>query len=257
MVRTVFLVVIVIMVSFAGCRTTRPSNLANRSLSCSEVQEITRRHHAFIQTMSGEGRISIETPEIAQSGTFLLTLQKPDSILIHLQGPFGLKVGSALVTRTEFFFYNSLENKLITGESNAENLNRILHLQLSFDDLINLFGGGTFLESDRHLPSETRWEDDEVVYVFASSKTSRRYWIDPATMLIQKIQFLDQRGKTVLEQAFSDFEEVKGFSMPYTIRVSQPNVRQRLTLNYSDIQVNAEKLYFTFTIPPNAERIHW
>jgi outer membrane lipoprotein-sorting protein len=207
--------------------------------------------------MSGEGRISIETPEIAQSGSFILTLQKPDSILINLQGPFGIKVGSALVTRTEFFFYNSLENKLITGLSSTENLNRILHVQLSFDDLLNLFAGGTFLESDLHAPDETHVENDQFVLVFTSPKTSRRYWIDPTTLYIQKVQILDQSGKLTLEQTFSDFEDVNGFAMPYTIRVIQPKERQRLTFTYSEILVNTEKLHFTFTIPPNAERIHW
>ena len=240
-----------------GCRTTSPLNLSTPSISYEEVQEITRSHHTHIHSMSGEGRISIETPTIAQSGSFILTLQKPDSVLINFQGPFGIKVGSALVTRTEFLFYNSLENKLITGISSIENLNRILHVQLSFDDLLSLFAGGTFIENDFHSPDEIHVEDNQYVFVFTDAKTSRRYWVDPTTSFIQKVQFLDQSGKLVLEQTFSNFEDAGGFSMPYTIRILQPKERQRLTITYSDIFVNAEKLHFTFIVPPNAERIHW
>jgi hypothetical protein len=240
-----------------GCRTTSPLNLGNRSISYSEVQEVTRSHHASIHSMLCEGRISIETPEIAQSGSFTLTLQKPDSVLINLQGPFGIKVGSALVTRTGFLFYNSLENKLITGLSSIENLNRILHVQLSFDDLLNLFAGGTFLESDLHAPDETHIENDQFVFVFTSHQTSRKYWIDPTTLFIQKVQFLDQSGKLALEQTFDDFEDINGFAIPYTIRVFQPKARQKITFTYSEILVNTEKIHFTITIPPNAERIHW
>jgi hypothetical protein len=245
------------IITLVGCRTTRPLNLDGHSVSYSEVQEISQRQHAYIHSITGEGRISIETPEIAQSGSFILTLQKPDSVLINLQGPFGIKVGSALVTRTDFLFYNSLENKLITGLSSIENLNRILHVQVSFDDLMNLFAGGTFLESDLHAPDETHVEDDQYVFVFTSSKNSRRYWIDPTTSYIQKVQFLDQSGKLALEQTFSNFENVNGIVMPYTIRVIQPKARQMLTLRYSEILVNTEKLRFTFTIPSSAERIHW
>ena len=257
MFRFPFFVVCISIFALVGCRTTSPLNLTNRSISYSEVQEATRRHHAQIRSLTGEGRISIETPEIAQSGSFILTLQKPDSVLINLRGPFGIKVGSALVTRTEFLFYNSLENKLITGLSTAENLNRILHIQLSFDDLLNLFAGGTFLESDISLPDETHIEDDQFEFIFTSTKTSRRYWINPTTLLIQKVQFLDQSGKLTLEQTFSDFENVNGFLMPYTIRVTRPKARQRLTFTYSEMLVNTENLRFTFTIPSNAERIHW
>lgn len=207
--------------------------------------------------MTGEGRISVETPDIAQSGSFVLTLQKPDSVLIRLQGPFGINVGSALITRTGFFFYNSLENKLITGVSSVENLNRILHVQINFDDLLNLFAGGTFLENDFHAPDETYVEDDQFVFVFTSSQTRRKYWIEPVTMHIQKVQFLDERGKLALEQTFDNFEDVNGFAMPYSIRVTQPKARQRLSVHYSEILVNMENVHFTFTIPPNAERIHW
>lgn len=257
MFRFYFFAICVSIFTLVGCRTPSPLNFANRSISYSEVQEVTRKHHASIHSISGKGQISIETPEIARSGSFILTLQKPDSVLINFKGPFGIKIGSALVTRTEILFYNSFENKLITGSSSTENLNRILHVQLSFDDLLNLFAGGTFLESDLHAPDETQIENDQFVLVFSSSKNSRRYWIDPTTSYIQKVQVLDQSGKLALEQTFSDFEDVNGYTMPYTIRVTQPKARQMLTLTYSEILVNTEALHFTFKIPPNAERIHW
>ncbi len=243
--------------SFIGCRTTSTLNLNNRTISSTEVHEVIRAHNAHIQSMKGEGTISIETPEITQAGSFVLTLQKPDSILINLQGPFGIKVGLALVTRTGFLFYNSLENKLITGSSSAENLNRILHIQMSFDDLLNFFTGGTFIMDDIRSPDETRIEDDRLVFIYVSDNSSRRYWIDPTSLFIQKVQFLDSKGKLVLEQMFSNFEDVDGIAMPYTIRVTQPKVRQILVLKYSDILVNTEQLQFTFTIPHNAERIRW
>jgi Domain of unknown function (DUF4292) len=246
-----------VILTLEGCRTTSPLKLADHSISYSEVQEVTRRHHAQIHSLTGEGRISIETPEIAQSGSFILTLQKPDSVLINLRGPFGIKIGSMLVTRTGFLFYNSLENKLITGLSTAENLNRILHVQLSFDDLLKLFAGGTFFETERATPDETRIEDDQCVFIFTSPESSRSYWVDPVTRYIQKVQFLDQSGKLKLEQTFSDFEDADGISMPRSIRITQPKARQRITFTYSEIFINAEQLHFTFTFPPNAERIHW
>jgi outer membrane lipoprotein-sorting protein len=241
----------------SGCRTTSLLKLSEHPVSWSEVQEVTRSHHIRIHSMSGEGQISIETPEIAQTGSFILTLQKPDSVLIQLRGPFGIKVGSALVTKTEFLFYNSLENKLITGLSSAENLNRILHVQLSFDDLLCLFAGATFLESDLHAPDVTQIEDDQFVFEFTDGMSSRRYWVDPTSLDIQKVQFLDQGRKVALEQTFSKFEDTDGFAMPYAICIGQPRAHQRLTITYSEIHVNTEKLHFTFIVPPNAERIHW
>jgi len=249
--------VIIPLLAFTGCRTTSTMNLGNRPISSSEVQDMVRTHHTRIHSMKGEGRISVETPDMAQSGSFSLTLQKPDSVLITLQGPFGIKVGSALVTRTGFLFYNSLENKLISGSSSTENLNRILHIQAGFDDLVNLFAGGLFFNEDLRSPDETRVEDDQWIFIYSSSNASRRYWIDPATMSIQKVQFLDGSGKLTLEQTFSRFEDVQGISMPYSIRITQPKSRQMFSLQYSDILVNVEPLPFTWIIPQNVDRIRW
>jgi outer membrane lipoprotein-sorting protein len=257
MKRLFFIVIILFTLLFIGCRTTSTVNLEDRSISSAEVHEIVRIHHSRIHSLKGEGKISFETPDIAQSGSFKLTLRKPDSLLIHLQGPFGIKVGSALVTRTAFSFYNSLENKLITGSSSMENLNRILHVQLSFDDLLNIFAGGEFIDDDLRSPDETSIENDHFIFMYTSRHSSRRYWIDPTSLCIQKIQFLDESGKLTLEQSFDDFEDVVGIVMPYAIRITQPKMRQRLTLNFSDLTVNAEQLQFTFSIPQNAERIRW
>jgi outer membrane lipoprotein-sorting protein len=240
-----------------GCRTTSTLNLENRPITSAEVQEIARTHHTRIQSIQGEGRISVETPEIAQSGGFILTLRKPDSVLINIQGPFGIKIGSALVTRNEFSFYNSLANQLITGSTSIENLNRILHVQLSFDELLNVFAGGGFIKDDLRAPDETRMEDGKFVFIYTSSNTSRQYWIEPTSFYIQKVQFLDRSGKVTLEQSFNDFEYVDGIAMPYIIRITQPKSQQMLTLTYSDIMVNVDQLHFTFTIPQNAERIRW
>ncbi len=257
MVQRFSFALVLFFLSFIGCRTTSTLNLSNRSITSAEVQEIARTHHARIQSIQGKGRISVETQEMAQSGAFILTLRKPDSVLINLQGPFGIKVGSALVTRTGFSFYNSLENQLITGSTSIENLNRILHVQLDFDDLLNIFSGGGFLDDDLRSPDETRIEDDQFVFIYTSHNSSRRYWIEPTSLNIQRIQFLDRSGKVTLEQAFNDFENVDGLAMPYAICITQPKTQQMLTLKYSDIMVNVKQLQFTFTIPQNAERIRW
>jgi len=257
MVRLILVVFCISLLAIEGCRTTSSLNLGERSFSYGEVQEVMRSHHAHIHSIAGEGRISIETPDISQNGSFTLALQKPDSVLIKLQGPFGIKVGTALVTRTDFLFYNSLENKVITGLSSTENLDRILHVRLSFDELLNVFAGGTFLESDHRAPDETRVEGDQYIYTYTSTDTRRKYWIDRATLFIRKVQFFDQNGTLTLEQTFSNFEDVDGIAMPATIRFIQPNSHQRLTFTYSEILVNTNDLHLTFTIPSNAERIRW
>jgi outer membrane lipoprotein-sorting protein len=252
-----FIIFYILLILFIGCGSTNTSNLSNRSISFLDVNEVIQKQQTYIRSMKGEGQVSVETSDNAYTLRFTLALLKPDSVLINLKGPFGIKLGSVLLTRNEFVFYNSYDNQLITGSTSAENLNRILSVQLSFDDLLNLFAGGAFNESDLRSPDETLFENDQFVFIYNAYDSSRRYWIDPSTLYIRKVQLLDHSNKLTLEQTFSDFENIEGVLLPYKIRVTQTKGRQMLSLNYSDVQINTSQLQFSFTIPDNVKRIRW
>jgi hypothetical protein len=210
-----------------------------------------------MRSLKGEGTISVETPSLAQSGSFALTLRKPDSVLLNLRGPFGIRLGIALLTRQGFLFYNSIKNQLISGSTNNKNLSRIFRVNLSFDDILNLFTGGIFFADDLHTPDETRVEEEQFVLFYRSGEGGRQYWIDPPSLLIRKIQFLDRDGKLTFEQSFSNFQTFDGVVLPSTIRVVQPKERQMVALVYSELSVNTDPIQFTLNIPSNAERIRW
>jgi outer membrane lipoprotein-sorting protein len=247
----------VVLLAFVGCNSSRVATVGNRHISYEEVQEAVQHQQQYIHSLHGEGKISVETPDMAQSGSFTLFLRKPDSVLVKLQGPFGIKVGFALITRDEFIFYNSFENKLIRGAASEKNISRILHVRLSFDDMLNLLGGGTFFEDDRRTPDDARIEEDQWTFIYKHNGVQRIYWIDPITSLIGKIQQLDTNGKLILEQRFSNFQSVDGTDVPFNIRITQPREQQMLSLVYSDVSLNTADWQFTFSIPSSAEQIRW
>ncbi len=214
-------------------------------------------NHLRIEAAKGEGTISVETPTVAQSGSFELSLKKPDSLLVRLKGPFGIKVGSALITRTRFLFYNSLQNRLVSGESTQENLSRVLHVDIGFDDLLSLFTGGVFLAGDGGVPDNTGVEDNAYTLLYRSGNGTHRYFIDPSTLMITKIECLDGEGKLELEQRFINFQRVDSTFVPFTIRIVQPKQRRMVSVVYADLNFNPQNLEFTFTYPNNAQRVHW
>lgn len=247
----------VLLLFLCGCASHSTINLGSRTVSSDEVQEIVRVNQGRMHSLKGEGRITVENPNLAQSGSFALLLRKPDSILVNIQGPFGFKVGSALLTRQGFLFYNSLQNQLISGSTSSANLNRILRVNIGFDDVLNLFTGGIFLADDLHDPDESRIEEEQFVLSYKVPEGRRKYWIDPTSLMIRKIQYLDAQGKLTLEQSFSNFQTVEGVTIPFQIKVIQPRERQLVALSYSDVSVNTEPMQFTFSYPSNAERVRW
>ncbi len=247
--------VILVSITFlaaAGC--SAGSGYADRSVSPAFIQNAILRNHHQVKSLQGSGTISIETPEIAQNVSFELTLRKPDSVMVRIEGPFGIDLGLALLTRREFFFYSSMENRLLSGPTNAENLARVLRIRMEFDDLLNLFSGGTFLADDIGRPVELNIVDDEYVLTYGHDQGSRQYHVDPRSYQIVLIQHLDRNSGVLAEQTFGKFLTVDGIVVPQIVRVLMRPERRRLSIAFSDLSVNPSMLEFHFDVPFDAEK---
>jgi outer membrane lipoprotein-sorting protein len=220
------------------------------------VREKVNENQQRVHALTGAGTISVETSEMSQSGSFELTLRKPDSLLIKIEGPFGIDVGSAMVTREYFAFYYSFQNRLLEGPTNPANLGKLFKIPVNFDDVMNLFTGGFFLSEDDANPSAFSIENEEFVLTYDRYTGTRRYWIDPQTMQIVKIHHLDTSGKLALEQLFSKFQTLDGVTIPRYVRVTMARERRRVSISYSDLNVNPANLVFVFDVPRNASRGH-
>lgn len=235
----------------AGCAA---GSRADRSLSPEEIERAVVTNHRRVSSLFGTGTLSVETPEIAQTASFELSLRKPDSILVRIEGPFGIDLGIALLTRDEFFFYNSMQNRLVTGPSTPENFGRFLRVGIGFEDLLNMFSGGTFLGGDGERPDDFAIEDDLYVLTYRHSDGVRRYWVDPETFLIVRIQHMDTRGTVAVEQTFSRFEKHGDVTVPRLVRVVMRREHRRLSIAFSDVSLNPTSLTFRFDVPADAER---
>jgi hypothetical protein len=194
---------------------------------------------------------------MAQSGSFELQLHKPDSVLVNVEGPFGINVGSVLLTRNSFLFYNSLQNQVVSGPVTAGNLRRIFKLELSFDELMTLFTGGNFIHEDNGEPESIGEEENQAVLVYRSGEGRRRYFVDPSTSLITRIQQLDTSGKLFLEARFERFRSTGEVSLPRHIRLIQHNARRAVSVSFSTLDVNPGRTPLVLDVPANAERIRW
>ncbi len=247
--------VVVLSAWITSCSSGSSTVLSRSEISVERIHQIVLANHAGVQSLSGAGRISIESPEIAQTGSFSVYVKKPDTIAVKLAGPFGIELGAAVVTRRVFEFYNSFQNQLITGSTSSDNLSKILRVQLDFDDMLNLFTGGTFLEEDQIPPTMVQEEDGYLVFTYRGTSHYRRYWIEPGDYLLSRIQHLDPAGKLVLEQRFLNYRTVDRYQMPYTMRVLMPHDRRAVSISYSDLSLNQPGTPIQLSVPRNAERI--
>jgi outer membrane lipoprotein-sorting protein len=247
--------IVLLAAGAAGCASTRTVAVGTASVSFEDAVERSDRIQQQLESLSADGTIRIETPSFSQSGEFQLALRKPDTVQITVEGPFGIRVAQALITRESFQAYSALENKLYVAKTNPENLRKALRLDLEFDDILALFTGGRVLEADRRRPDAAGADGGDAFFLFKDGERSRRYVVDPATLMIRMIQVLDGQGTMTFEQAFSDLTTVGGLTMPKTARATLPQRRQIITLRYDGLRPNPSDLRFPFSPPGNARRV--
>ena len=238
-----------------GCASTASSVPGSETVTAERIYETVAAQHRTITTMEGSGSISVQTPDMAQSGTFELLLKKPDSLLLKFEGPFGIDVGAALVSRQEFQFYDVFQNRLIVGQTTPANLERVFRMAVSFDDLLALVAGGTFMSMDD--PAHSKIERTEASYrmTFAGDPFSRQYVIDPVSLLITNIVLLRSNGTVIVEQRFGDFRRVDGVLVPFDLKVIQRAERRMVAVRYSEVSLNRPSPQLRFAVPENARRI--
>jgi hypothetical protein len=253
--RRVIVLAAIGVLGVSGCTSTRTVAVGSASVSFEDAVDRADDAYDRLQSLSADGTIRIETPSLSQSGDFQLALRKPDTLQITVEGPFGIRVAQAMITRRSFQAYSALENKLYVAATTPENLHKALKIDLAFDDILALFTGGRVFEADRRTPDAAGADGGDAFFLFKDGDRSRRYVVDPSTLALRKIQVLDRYGTMTFEQAFSDQIAMGDITLPKTARATLPQRRQVITLRYDAFRPNPGDLRFSFSPPGNARRV--
>lgn len=226
-----------------------------RTLSLEEVMRKVAQRNGGINTLRGEGSITIESPERSSHGGFELNLRKPDSVRVEFSGPFGIHFGTLMLARQEFIFYNSLDNKAVVGTPDGMTLNALFNIKMQFDEILPAFTGefGTVSNGD----TLTRFNVEEGMYVsvYQSGNQQKEYRIDGDTFIVMSYRVLGEDGRPLVTAIASQVEETGETAMPMLLRVIFPAERRSITIAYDDVGVNDAVDCF-FALPKQADVIY-
>lgn len=237
-----------------GCTGVKEINKSKIN-SAEGLQKYFKERDAQIHTLTGTGSITIETPENANNARFELKIKKPDSLLIELRGPFGISVGTLMLSRRTYVFYNSLENLVQRGFSDINSIKPIVNLEFSFDDIINLFTG-SYLYSSINI-SKTYLDINENKFSLKeyNSPSIKEVLINTDNNDVLKYTELDQNGKLKLEVEAKRYRNHDGTAMPYWIRIILPQQQKGITIAYDKIILN-KQVNCSFNVPGDNNTEH-
>ncbi len=256
--RILFLLPLLVL---AACSGSSGSNDELDRIPVKDIKERINRNSGLIETLEASGNIAFDSPEQSGTGWIEIRIKKPDTVFVRIEGPFGISIANALITRSDFIYYNAQENKAITGPSTDINIGAILRIKVSFDELISGFTGGFNFDNSPEDSSQAASENS--FYVLQSDKSGgkQKFYVEPGRFTIQKYNYLDEKNTSLVEVNYSNYQEesVAGsyVNFPGTIKIKNPTKKQSVYVDYINKEINKRDLSFKVKIPKSAKVVKW
>lgn len=248
----------VMAVLLFSCSPAPRVTLDTDSVTPAQLVRGVELNHTKKTSLRARGSISIESRDFSNSGNFNMDLKHPDSLLVRLRGPFGINVGTVFLSQNEFVFYNSMANEAVVGEPRNDILRAFLRMDIGVNDIMDLFlGSSKALFSERRRPDEYTIDGDQYLLTFRSRDSIRRYWVDPYYNAISRMVYSSAEDRPLIEERYDRFTKVDGMVMAQSIRVISHQERASFSVSYNRIDLNANELSFSYSIPANAKVIEW
>ncbi len=238
-----------------NCAFFRPKAIAD--LSKNQPRDILSRvafNHQKIHSLNGKGLLVVEMPGNAFQGNATIHVLRRDSLFIKAEAAFGIDVGYFFANRKVFAHYSPFENTLYRGPIEKVNKLILFQMKITYAELLNALLGTV----DFKFTRETLVNVENNQYIFKQRRGD--YWlsirIDPEKYVITKAELANKHGKIVARQEFKFFRKKSGVWFPKSIRLHKLDTRERLTINYSKIELNKpiSPSQFDFKVPGDARR---
>ena len=173
---------------------------------------------------------------------------------VDLRGPFGIHIGTIVLSGEQFLFYNRHENVVITGKADTTTLESMFHINFRLDEIRNAFTGE--LPFNIQPDSLSKYYVDEGSYIFIThtGTQTREYSVDGGNFILTNYKVYDNEGSVSMVANATDIEDANNTMMPTHILVRFQKERQSVNIEYSDVYVN-QPVECTFSIPKTAKII--
>ena len=230
--------------------------LDTEKVSFNELLDFIQNEQNKIETLRASCRVSVDSEEF--SGNFFANVFyiKEDSLLLSVNGPFGIQAGTLFIGKERFIFYNQMTNKFFNGTIKDFEDQNFFQFPLKLKELINIFVG------KENLPSmkieEYNIEDGMFLIQAQNGEEIYSIWTDNMTGHIKKLT-TEKNDQVVYTREYSDFIKSENIYFPRKIKMVRPGEKQAVSLFYTHITINddLERDNFIIHIADQAEQINY
>lgn len=255
--KKIFLYLLALPLVFLCSCSSGGSSINENDYSIGEIISSVNKNSEKLKSMKGEGVISIDSPDMSNSGSFTLSIVKPDSLYIKLEGPFGVSIAAIMLERSRFTYYNIQDNRVIIAPTTGANIKAVMRIALDFDDFINGFSGSYNFADTNSQNFTLSKSEDNLVLIQKTPDETKKYFIHPFKRYIKQYNVYDKDGKEKLTVEYTNFSEEEGYYFPNKIKISRTALNEYVFLDYSKKELNKGYLGYKIKYPKSAKVIEW
>ncbi len=228
--------------------------LDTRQVSFRQLLEYVENEQQQVKSLQAISRITIDSKEF--SGHFYANIlyQQSDSLLITVNGLFGLDAGNLFIGKDRFIFYNQISNKFYNGAVQDFKYRRFMQFPLSISELSNILLG----KENFTIIKIMDYSVQQNSFLIKAQNGDLNYdiWIDNHTGHIFKLHAykLDQ---LLFTREYGDFIKQEGIYFPRKIIMTQVEEHQSIAVYYTELKINKEinRKKFDIKISDTAQQI--
>jgi len=195
-----------------------------------------------LRSLSGEGYLTLESPDGGFTGYARVDYRAPDSLLVALRTGYGLSVGKLLVKGQDVWLYNVRERVVYHSVGQDVPLEDWIGLKLSVNDLFAAVLGSPRLpplgftetvDSLRYSP-----QGKFIRYELRGTDEVRIYDADPQLGAIVRTQMVTLATFDTVECLYKNFRRIQHYFLPRQVQILRPKYRERLSFYYRRVTVN-------------------
>jgi hypothetical protein len=203
------------LVAVAGCSgmqtvTRGPEAPRERVALTPELKRLYRDAAAGsgkVDALDGYADLFLKTPKRTAKAYCTVQMHKSgDARLIVTAGILGWPVADMLIRPDSLFVHDMLNNRMLIGRNNGQNLEKILGVQAGFGQMTEtLFGIAGIPEPESAIES-VRQGAGKVSYTVRSAGGHKVLVVDEASKALEGMTLLDPSGRRTVEFRFADFQ---------------------------------------------------
>ena len=221
---------------------------------------IVNYNYSKVDLIASENIVKINTTSLNQTGNIEVRVKKNDSLWFRISGGFAFIQKDAVianVNRTNFIYFDNLNEKVIEGPTTDNNIGSIARIKCTFDDLVNVMSGtGKVLYTDDDTLSMYVDGNKTIITITGEDKIIR-YWINSDKKYVERYSYFNSNNKEYLRIVYSNIVNVSNGYFARKVEIEKPQSKEYMKIVNETYIANQGNLNFNVEFPDNVRRVKW